>query len=314
MKCFYHSADLDGHCSGAIVGLAHPDCELIGFNYGSDFPIESIDPTETVVMVDVSLPLDQMVDLAVRQACHGGAFIWIDHHVGIIREFDALKPDVIELFGGVRDTSKAACELAWEFFHSGRAVPTAVVMLGVYDSWRFEAAEEDAVNSFQYGMRLERETRPEVNFDFWEWLFAHDIESDAFQLILSRGQAVWDYLLSDDARSCRAGAFFTTLMGGDPAGGLAPLRCVGINSQRGTSDVLRSVYDADRDDAMLVFYWSSNGFWRVSIYSTNPDVDCSVYAKSYGGGGHKGAAGFQCNHLPFVLGKGIDLPRRHGVI
>ena len=38
MKCFYHSADLDGQCSGAIVKLARPDCELVGIDYGDPFP------------------------------------------------------------------------------------------------------------------------------------------------------------------------------------------------------------------------------------------------------------------------------------
>ena len=38
MKCFYHSADLDGHCSAAIVKAVCPECELIGINYGDAFP------------------------------------------------------------------------------------------------------------------------------------------------------------------------------------------------------------------------------------------------------------------------------------
>ena len=30
----------------------------------------------------------------------------------------------------------------------------------------------------------------------------------------------------------------------------------------------------------------------VSVYSNKEDVDCSLFAKRYGGGGHKGAAGY----------------------
>ena len=41
--------------------------------------------------------------------------------------------------------------------------------------------------------------------------------------------------------------------------------------------------------------------WTVSIYSTNKNIDCSELAKKYGGGGHKGAAGFQCENLPFSI-------------
>ncbi len=38
MICFYHSADLDGACSAAIIKLKHPECVLAPINYGNDFP------------------------------------------------------------------------------------------------------------------------------------------------------------------------------------------------------------------------------------------------------------------------------------
>jgi nanoRNase/pAp phosphatase (c-di-AMP/oligoRNAs hydrolase) len=37
--------------------------------------------------------------------------------------------------------------------------------------------------------------------------------------------------------------------------------------------------------------------WIISLYSRN--IDVSEIAKKYGGGGHKGAAGFHCKDLPF---------------
>ena len=39
--------------------------------------------------------------------------------------------------------------------------------------------------------------------------------------------------------------------------------------------------------------------WKVSLYSTKPEIDCGAIAKTYGGGGHVGAAGFVCNRLPW---------------
>jgi len=38
--------------------------------------------------------------------------------------------------------------------------------------------------------------------------------------------------------------------------------------------------------------------WTFSLYTTKDEVDCSVIAKSKGGGGHKKAAGFQLPELP----------------
>jgi len=52
-------------------------------------------------------------------------------------------------------------------------------------------------------------------------------------------------------------------------------------------------------DLMITFVRQKDKLWNVSLYSTKPDVDCGAIAKSFGGGGHLGAAGFQRKELPF---------------
>src|SRR5665811_1044860 len=39
--------------------------------------------------------------------------------------------------------------------------------------------------------------------------------------------------------------------------------------------------------------WYQKGKWMYSLYNDNGKVDCSDICKSRGGGGHKGASGFQ---------------------
>lgn len=95
--CFYHKADLDGVCSGAIVKHFVPDCEMVGFDYGMEFPWDKVlvvpdasggktetaatlldagaFPKRTVYMVDVSLPPADMKRLA-----KVSELVWIDHH------------------------------------------------------------------------------------------------------------------------------------------------------------------------------------------------------------------------------------------
>jgi uncharacterized protein len=295
MKCFYHSADLDGHCSGAIVKKFFPTVELIGYNYGQPFPMDEISGGDTVVMVDVSLPMEQMFEL--NERC--GRLNWIDHHISAIKEHDAMCGD--KPIPGLRRTDRAACELIWEFY-SSHPVPEVVQYLGIYDSWRFAKHEEQFIKQFQCGMRTIHETRPEYAMPDWEALFAG---GSALEKIGDRGQVIWKYQLSQNEKTCGACAFETVLNPPRPAG-TPPvegngLRCVAVNSNLMNSDVFRSVWDPAKYDAMLCFYRSNKGFWRVSIYSDRPDVDCSVWVKSYGGGGHKGAAGFRCEELPFAL-------------
>ena len=61
-----------------------------------------------------------------------------------------------------------------------------------------------------------------------------------------------------------------------------------------------SIWNPEKYDAMLTFGYRK-GQWTVSLYSDRDDVDVSVIAKNRGGGGHKGASGFQCKELPFEL-------------
>ena len=52
---------------------------------------------------------------------------------------------------------------------------------------------------------------------------------------------------------------------------------------------------------MIAFGWTPIGMWRVSLYTIFDHIDVSEIAKKYGGGGHKNAAGFVCDNLPFNL-------------
>ena len=42
--CIYHSADLDGVCSGAIMRRAFPEATMLGYDYGQPFPWEMVGP------------------------------------------------------------------------------------------------------------------------------------------------------------------------------------------------------------------------------------------------------------------------------
>ena len=63
MKCFYHGSDLDGKCSGAIVRSVYgEDCEYIPYYYG-DFPFESIEKNEPVILVDCSCDFEKLLGI-----------------------------------------------------------------------------------------------------------------------------------------------------------------------------------------------------------------------------------------------------------
>lgn len=284
--CLYHRSDLDGKCSAAIVSR-YFEPELIGLDYGDDFgPLVDrlmVDDQYPVYVVDFSLPIPLMQQLATRP----GGLVWIDHHVSAIQDATAAGFEC----SGIRAIGRAACELTWEWFNrdeTGATMPPAVRMLGRYDVWDQSSPDywKDFILPFQYGMRQ----------DDWspareEWRFILDSHPSVVAEIHKVGSIILLYQARQDVVTMRQ-AFETTL------DGLPVLACC---TDRLGSQTFESRYDPAKHAAMLAFHFRPGVGWRCGLYTTRDDIDCSALAKAHGGGGHRQAAGFQCDALPFGL-------------
>ncbi|MFH2073911.1 MAG: DHHA1 domain-containing protein [Pseudomonadota bacterium] len=286
MKCFYHSADLDGHCSAAIVKMKYPECELIGINYGQPFPWEKVgDPLEDVYMVDFSLqPFSDMLKL--NGICH---LTWIDHHIAAIRS--SVESGYDTRISGRRTDGTAACQLVWEWLFPGDPFPRAVYLLGRYDVWDHT---DPNVLPFQYGFRMmdtDPGRNPRAMAAVWK-LFLEDLNEGelACNSFVRDGRIILGYISQENAKYCRAGALETEIGG---------LKCIAVNKLMASSQLFDSIWDPEKYQAMAAFGMRADGKWTVSLYSTREDVDVSVVCKALGGGGHKGAAGFQSETVPF---------------
>jgi len=102
--CVYHSRDLDGWMSAAIVKhWWKQDCAsrvpqitfmnrenviitpfdvivFIGWDYGN--PIPNLEEYDKVIMVDISFPVDEMDELFEKL---DASLVWIDHHISAIK-------------------------------------------------------------------------------------------------------------------------------------------------------------------------------------------------------------------------------------
>jgi oligoribonuclease NrnB/cAMP/cGMP phosphodiesterase (DHH superfamily) len=273
MKCFYHSADLDGHCSGAIVKMKYPDCELIGINYGDEFPWDSIEPGEVVYMVDFSLQPDTAEQM--RKLAGLADLNWIDHHK------TAIGLESIDHIKGLRKNGEAGCELTWQYCFPDEKMPYSVKLLGRYDVWDHDSDEH--ILPFQYGMRLS-ETRPYLSEAQSLWVVG-------WLDVCNEGEVILTYQAQQDAIYAKATAFETELDG---------LKCIACNKMLTNSLSFKSVWDSEKYDAMIAFGYRK-GHWTISLYTDKEGVDVSTVAKERGGGGHKQAAGFQADGLPFRL-------------
>lgn len=293
MKCIYHKSDFDGLCSAAIVSGIFPDVELIGAGYKKDPDLTSIATGEKVFMVDYSLqPFEKMV--ALTKQCD---LVWIDHHKTAMEDCETSGI----AFKGLRRIGIGACALVWEYLMGPRSMPEAVRLLAQYDV--FDHSDLLTL-PFQYGMRTNKACKDPKNA-IWKSLLKPKAisgiaESKVFNTILDSGHNVYEYVVQSNEGSAKALAFETTLDN---------LRLIAMNRADTGSLQFTSVWDAKKYDAMAIFTFQKS-IWSVSLFTPqNSDVDVGAVAKAHGGGGHKGAAGFVCKTLPFLLPSDIEETR-----
>ncbi len=284
MICIFHSRDLDGWSSAAIVKRKYPDVKLIGYDYGQPIPWDEITPGEPVIMVDVSFPMKDMSGLAVIS---GHQFTWIDHHITAINDFENYKDIDLDSITPVLENGISACEGTWKYLFPDERMPIAIELLGIYDTWRNADRKkwEVWVMPFQYGMRLRcnsPESFPIHLLDHKTTEIGMREQQDEILRINQDGIAVLAYQSHINITTCKKSAFECQFEG---------LRAIAMNSSVFNSDIFKSVYDPEKHDVMMPFQFNGKE-WVISMYTTK-DIDLSVIAKKHGGGGHAKACGMQ---------------------
>ncbi len=300
MLCFYHSGDLDGKCSGAIIKYFNPSCELIPFDHGRTFPWDKI-KNQIVYMVDMSLnTIEEMKRIS--NSCI--EFIWIDHHAVIINESNRqnFNPN------GKRENGVAACELTWMFESERNStkncppkqMPKTVWLLGRYDIWDLEADKD--IIPFQLSMKA-KGMDPRISMEYWEYIFKTN--KDVHNMV-NKGRAIHEYMIQENENFMNHYSIDTELTG---------LRVLAVNRQPVNSALFESHWDNEKYDLMLGFCRfknNKNGYlWKISMFTDKPGINVGEIAKKLGdyyglgGGGHVQAAGFivpgEFDNLPFEV-------------
>ena len=288
VKIFYHSADLDGFCSGAIIALHHRTevFEFYPIDYKDDFPFYCINEDDIVYLVDFSLqPFNKMCQLA--DILKKGELYWIDHHISAIRdafEYDFQKrPNVFTFL----DDKRAACMLCW--IHSfkpnaGDEVPRPVYYINNVDLGKANLSSDSS--AFCFGLRSQG-VDPRYNMDIWSQILLKTSDILLYD-ICQKGRTIISYEKEK----------YKQLLDFGSVQNFEGLHCVILNIR--PSVVLKDlIWDRyTHIDAYICFYMINNK-WVVTMFTEKDGIDLSKIAIRYGGGGHKKAAGFVCDTLPF---------------
>ncbi len=301
MYCIYHSRDLDGWMSAAIVMAWYErkngDLEglvLIGWDYGD--PIPELIPDVPVFIVDIAFDMKTMHDIASTNE-----MTWIDHHRSAILDYKKY----LEANGGglFLDTVVhpeeymegeyaliGACELAWGALYPQEKLPEIIRLLGCYDSFRHkDTSESKMVFAFQYAARAYMENPKDCAFYLKEELLG-----TPHNFWVTAGQAILQYL-KVEAHSL----YKERLVHMIPMGNSMLVSAASINRQRFNP----SSYDInyhDEVDVFICYHRMKDGRWTFSLYNENGMIDVSVIAQTQGGGGHARAAGFVADNLDFL--------------
>lgn len=312
--CIYHSRDLDGWCSAAIVRKSfeeqHPESPvynslysgdrsiisskknehsltLLGWDYGDEIP--NLSWYNKVIMCDISFPKEEMEKIAEEKD-----FVWIDHHASAIKEMDSSEEFNSNVEQRFTQTNYAACELTWFHFYPNEKISEFVRLLGRYDCFGHKGTdEEEKVLLFQYSARANINGYEEC----YKWLKRSINESYLEERMISSGEDIYKYLCTE-AQQDYKDRFDIELWEKYTEEPVKKIKrkfaCV--NKKRFNPVNFGIDYHKDGYDGFACFHYA-NGMYNFSLYNDNGQVDCSVIVKSFGGGGHKGASGFRIDDL-----------------
>ena len=275
MKIYYHN-DLDGRCAGAIAYRATKTegtkIELIELDYKDEIKVKEINLCERICIVDFSFKPEIMEKVLLLTK----NVIWIDHHK------TAFEYKYSQELRGKRDNAYSGCELTWRYFHFDKQMPRAVELIGDRDKWAWKYGRETA--EFNMGMKLYNHQPKDA---IWDRLFGLPLRLAEVPNITKKGKFCLqfrDMFCNDYAKSY---GFETEFEG---------YKCFALGLYMFGSEAF-----GDRmknyDICLSFAYLGDN--WTVGLYSDDKGIDVSKIAMKYGGGGHKGAAGFVSNNLPF---------------
>lgn len=279
----HHNADPDGIFSGAIALKKYPDAQVIGYNYEPEFGhiIEAC-AGKRVVMVDVSpkywLDMHRLLKVA-------ESVTWIDHHPTALAQMETEKTRVYYInFEPVYEPEKwGAARKTFQYFYPGEPVPPVIEYVAGYDAFRDYGTQVWDKYYFPFRFAVARLDTPAKVLE----VFNLDNKGEPRLMeYLAKGRAVAQYIddenraLVNNHNLVRPAVFHTDKN---------RYRVLCVNKGL-FGDMFKSI-DLQPYDFCVGYFREASG-WKISLRGAGKGHDLGAIARTFGGGGHKDAAGF----------------------
>lgn len=275
--CIYHKDCSDGTSAAAVFLKKFPEGRTFPFMYGytkedAEIVLSVLNPETIVYTVDCAL-------LAKECLKRGNRVITLDHHIGIyeeMTEFAKTQPNYTYIFNN--DLSGAT--VTWTYFFPGEPVPRWLELVQDKDLWTRKYIESEYFANWSYTQA----NNPQA------LLFLFD-DPKKLDMVVEKGKAVEDvnqfYLKAFQEKT--KPLFITYKEYKVPAYNSTYLQ-----------SVLGNLLADDVLGVSIIFSIKADRV-RMSVRSLKDSkVSALEIAQSFGGGGHRNAAGCEITLLDFV--------------
>jgi oligoribonuclease NrnB/cAMP/cGMP phosphodiesterase (DHH superfamily) len=257
----YHNNCNDGFCAAWLLWRLFPDSRFVPMDYGGDF-MPYMYQGQDVIIADFSFKRDIMLELK----RYANSLIVLDHHKTAEAELQGL--DFCKF-----DTTKSGARLVYEKFFPGAGMNWFVDYTEDRDLWKWKLPVSKEINAAISSYPRE--------FEVWEKLAERN-----FTTLATEGEAILRY--QDQVVKSHLKPIMRKI-------GNYYVPCVNATTQ--FSDIAGELAK-DHSFGVCWFQRQDHKF-QFSLRSRSDGVDVSAIAKEYGGGGHRNAAGFELDKLPW---------------
>lgn len=286
MKIYYHN-DLDGLTSAAIFNLyvsEHNKDKVeklvyIPYNYGDKIVKPKKD--EYIWLLDCSFTEKEMSGILK----YTKNVSIIDHH-----KTTKFKSYLLNMKVCYVNTDCAACELTWKYFFDTE-LPLFVRNVADWDMWRFKEKNTEEIQliaSSRYKDPRDERLKVLLTEELVAWETIYD------ELVHS-GIIIKEFVKQKTYGTIKK-LGFDSIIKWKEKNKFKSTNCFVVNANTGFSHK----YLKDFADIVVIMQYNGEN-WIYSIYSET--IDVSKIAQYYGGGGHKGAAGFTNKDCLFIKEK-----------